>query len=151
MPDSRINTPYPKRIHQLRMAVKYTKCKFARVMGIPPVALERLLSGGIPTLYQIRRLRLMERAFAEPLNLYLSNPRKYGGWGKTEKVYEPYGGLKFTRRMLVYKSANTLPIRAKDIEALGGMEIFGRTAVRKSIHGRCRDAGLGDEDITDVA
>ena len=118
-------TPFANRIHKLRMAIRYSKNKFARVWGTATATYNSIEKGARPSIHLIRRLKIMERAFKEPLELYLSNPRKYGGWGKEEKVYGKYEGDLYTKKMVKFRSTNLLPLRQADIEALGGMAVFG--------------------------
>ena len=121
-------TPFAWRLHRLRIAIRYSRPKFARVMGIMTGTYDSLMAGQRPSLYQIRRLRLMEKAFRERLDEYTANPKKFAGWGKEEKVYGKWEGNLYEKRMVYYRSSNLLPVRAEDIEALGGLEVFGGRA-----------------------
>lgn len=134
-------TPFARRLHSLRIAIRYSRAKFARVMGIVTATYDSLMKGKRPSIYQVRRLQLMERAFKERLDEYHADQKKFNWWGKEEKVYEKWEGFNYKKRMVKFRSSNLLPARKADIEALGGLEVFGLRAGKKarSVAGRRMD------------
>ncbi len=140
--DPNLSIPYHTRIHNLRIAIHYSRATFARILGISQYYLDKLESKHKrdrvqPRLAVIKRLRLMERAFREPLAQYYKDVKKWGAretWGKEEKVYLPFDGNNYTMRMKKqYRSRVLLPIRQTDIDALGGIEVFGTRARKRTI------------------
>lgn len=126
--DPYLTLTWRTRVRRLQAACRYLDMKFARVLGLTLPYLHGIQSGHIkrPTLYAISRIRLMERAFARQLQ---SEIKQGSGWGAREKVYERFGGHTAksakTRIRSIFRNSNTLPDSPEDIEALGGLEVFG--------------------------
>ena len=132
--DTRTHIPYHTRARDLRIAIQYSRAKFGRLLGMDPNSVNRLEKGKKRlNLPQIRRLRIMERAFQEHLNEYYKVCKKFNckyPWGREEKFYSTYDGRTFVKKLLFYRSSHILPSRQEDIEALGGLEAFGVTPLQ---------------------
>lgn len=138
-PDStvkpRINpemSSYSQRALSLRQAVKYSRNHMARLlqMGFEDyLKLERRNSRYIPTLNVIRRLRLLEEGFKEELEEYYKLANKFHTrrtWSKETVVFERFGGYKSQKVERGFRCSFKVPRDKRIIEALGGIEMFGR-------------------------
>jgi transcriptional regulator with XRE-family HTH domain len=126
--DDRLLIPFGKRVFELRIAIRYLKSNFARLLGVTAGTLQSLESGETqPPLRTLRRLRIMERAFSEYLDKYHADVKRFHSkytWGRETRVYDKYCGYRFRLKQVGYANSNILPPRKEDIEALGGMETF---------------------------
>lgn len=154
--DTRIHIPYHRRILSLRLAIRYSRTRFARLLGVALKSIELLEKGEMRLdLPSIIRLRLMEKAFQEYLDEYYRLCKKFHcvwTWGKEEKVYGKWDGRVYTKKMVVYRSSHILPSRQEDIEALGGLEAFGVNPISTERRKRGRPKlhrGSEDEAQTD--
>jgi DNA-binding XRE family transcriptional regulator len=135
--DKNLHLSYLCRVRRLRQALRCFRPRFARILGISVQTLVRIETERRykPDLYMIRRIRLMERIYARQLSEDRRRGRKYKCtvvWGKERKTYEKYEGDLFTKRAIGYRQSIILPDRKEDIEALGGMEVFGSASAKKS-------------------
>lgn len=126
--DPKLSIPWKTRLFQLRIAIHYLPPNFARLLGVNKVTYRRLEKGELePNIQAIRRIRLLERAFAEELETYHKQVKRWHAkwtWGKEQKVYEKYGGYAHKKVPIGYRSSNVIPRRTADIEALGGIQVF---------------------------
>ena len=126
--DSKIATPWKTRLFQIRMAIRYLPPNFARLLGVNTTTYQRLEKGELePNIATIRRIRLLEHAFDEELEVYFKQVRRWHSrctWGNERKIYEKYGGYAFKKVAVGYRSSNAIPRRQEDIEALGGIRVF---------------------------
>ncbi len=126
--DPLIHKPWKDRIFELRMAIRYTKGMFAKVLQVSTSRFNDLeLGKSEPNLRNIRRLRLMEKAFSEYMPEYYRLVKKFGSkytWGREVKVYEKYAGYKFHKRAVSFTSSTIVPSRQEDFDSLGGMATF---------------------------
>ena len=126
--DPNLNIPWKLRLFQIRMAIRYLPPNFARLLGVNTHTYQRLEKGDLdPNIATIRRIRLLERAFAEELEVYYKLAKRFHNrctWGNERKVYEKYGGYAYKKVAVGYRSSNIIPRRQEDIDALGGMGVF---------------------------
>jgi hypothetical protein len=162
--DNKLIIPWHKRIFQLRMAVRASIGDFARLLCISKGTLLRLESKKPtirvkPRLATIRKIRILEYVFKEELIKYHKQVRRYGQintFYKTEKVYELYGGYKFRECPIGVRSSPILSERFQDIQAVAGMERFGRVRNKEEKYkGRVNNFRRGykrsDEDDNEIA
>jgi hypothetical protein len=88
-----------------------------------------------PNLEQIRRLRILERAYERQLTEYYKIKKKYGVrvWGAEGEVFskwEGYTGRKVMKKQ--YRSRVTLPDDLRYVDILGGLEEFSINKLNKS-------------------
>lgn len=126
--DPYLPVPIPTRVRRLRRACRYSKGKFARILGTSS-SIVAAIEGWhhrrtAPTHWSglLPRLRLMEAAFRRQLEAEIRHPSQ---WGRDVRVYRPYNGNVYTTRMHpACRSSTILPDDPKYIEALGGIEVF---------------------------
>ena len=130
--DANLTIPWSKRIQYLRWAIRYTKSGFSMLLGIGQGAVNGIIRGNRPTLYQVRRIRLLERIFADDIENFKREVRKWRAvkhakLERDEIVYDAYNGT-LTRTVTHYHGRAIIPTRPEDIKALGGMEAVSRAA-----------------------
>ena len=97
------------------------------MLGVSYGGLISLESGTPPSVYVIKRIRLMERIFKDELEVYYAQCKKFRckwTWGNETKIYGKYEGDLYVKRAVGYRNSHVLPKRKEDIEALGGLEVF---------------------------
>lgn len=123
--DTKLTIPWKLRLRYLYWATRYTPRGFSMLIGISQPGLKSLYSGKTPSLYQIRRIRLLERIFADELTNFKRLVQRYGlKHAKSElviKEHEPYAG-RITRTTVRRFGRPAIPTKDSDIQALGGME-----------------------------
>ena len=102
------------------------------LLGIGQGAVNGIIRGNRPTLYQVRRIRLLERIFADDIENFKREVRKWRAvkhakLERDEIVYDAYNGT-LTRTVTHYHGRAIIPTRPEDIKALGGMEAVSRAA-----------------------
>ena len=130
--DANLVIPWSKRLKYLKWSIHYTASGFSMLIGIGQKAVERIERGERPSLYQVRRIRLLERIFSAQIDQFKKDVLKYRSlkhakYERTKEVYDDYNGT-VTRKVTRYFGTPSIPDRPKDIEALGGMALVSRAA-----------------------